>query len=149
MNRELLMLYCICGLFIVTIAACSQTYQVTTASTKALNQELREMSSTITLFRCSFTRPQLTCRVALSREPDEQLIDSLLVKVKAFSTLDNLDEIARKVHWNDHIWTIRLVVGTDRDVQTTQYEYSASYYRYHIDHSIQEVDAYQTWSLSK
>ncbi|WP_282940745.1 hypothetical protein [Paenibacillus sp. RC67] len=144
MSKRLL-LYCIFCVVIATISACSQTYSVTTASTTALKKELREMSEMITGFRCSFTRPQLTCRVAMSREPNEQLLESILVKVKAFSTLENLDEIARKVHWNDHVWRIRLLIETDRKASKPQYEYSAEYYRYNFDPRVQEVDAYQTW----
>lgn len=103
------------------------------------------MSPMISTFSCSFTRPRLTCRVVLTQEPDDQLLDSIVAKMKTFSTVDRLDELARKAHWNDHVWTVRLIVDTDSKKQAPRYEYSANYYRYNINHSIQEIDAYQTW----
>jgi len=147
--RTRLLQYSFIGMIVMLLAACSQTFPVKTASVTALSKELRELSPQVSSVRCSFTRPELTCRVNVSTDPDEQLLDSILEKVKAFSTLDHMDEIARKVHWNDHIWEIRLVIDQDRRPEQSQpYEYSASYYRYNINPAVQEVDAYQTWSRS-
>jgi hypothetical protein len=134
---------------LLIVSGCSVTNKVNTQPIKALEKDLRGISETIKSVKVTFTRPEVRFRINMSEEPSDEILDTLVTKVKTFSTEANMDLIAKKVNWHDHIWTVNLVINTDEDDQTVEHEYTAAYYKTSNDQSDENIDAYKTWYKSK
>jgi hypothetical protein len=143
--------YGIMLLFIISliVSGCSVTHKVNTQPIKALEKDLKGISEAIKSIKVTFTRPEVRFRINMSEEPTDEILDKLVTKVKTFSTEANMDLIAKKVNWHDHIWTVNLAINTDDDDQNVEHEYTAAYYKTTNDQSVENIDAYRTWYKSK
>jgi hypothetical protein len=136
-------------IILLIVSGCSVTHKVNTKPIKALEKDLRGISETIESVKVTFTRPEVRFRINMSEEPTDEILDTLVTKVKTFSTEANMDLIAKKVNWPDHIWGVNLVINTDEDDQTVEHEYAAAYFKTSNDQSDENIDAYRTWYKSK
>lgn len=135
-------------IFIVLLifTSCSITYPVNTKSTESLKKEIKSVSSTIKNVDVSFTRPQLTISVYFNYNTTPNEIETVLSKVKLFTSLKNMNEISHKVGWSGYIWEVNLFIFTYGNTTTPYVEYQASYYKtYDIDNSPNNIDGYKTW----
>lgn len=143
MNKLIAILIC----FLLFLAGCSTTYSVNTSSTKELTKELKELSSSIERVKFTFTRPNLFCRIDMSEEPSKEELESILTEIKKFSTIDNMNEIARSIKWGLDIANIYLDMNTDKDKQTIEHAYYARYFKTSdaSDHSETNIEGYSIW----
>lgn len=133
-------------LFTILIG-CSVTHSVNTQSTKQLTKELKETTDSIRNVTFAFTRPNLFLDIALKEKPSKEMLDSMMAKVKAFATVDNMNEIAQSVNWHLEVSEIHLTIHADRDHQRIVHTYLARYFKTSdaSDTSQENIDAYQTW----
>jgi hypothetical protein len=136
-------------IILLIVSGCSVTHRLNTKPIQALEKDLKEVSETIDSVKVTFTRPEVRFRINMSEEPTDEIVDTLVTKVKTFSTEANMDLIAKEVNWPDHIWDVNLVINTDDDDQTVEQEYTASYFKTSNDQSNDNIDEYQTWYKSK
>lgn len=135
-------------IFLLTIlTGCSITHRVNTDSSKALKKDLLKISEAVKSVEITFTRPAVTCRINMTGEPSPEELRSILARVKSFASVENLDEIARKVGWKDHIWRVYLTINTDDNEESAEHTYTAGYLKSsdQDDRSEDNIDAYQTW----
>lgn len=131
----------------IFITGCSVTHTVNTPSTKSLQKELKISSKSIQNVKFTFTRPELRCTIDMAEEPSQQEMDSIMAKIKAFATIENMNEIRQNVHWNMEISEFHVNLSTDGDRKTIEYAYFAKYFKTSdaSNHSTENIDAYQTW----
>ena len=132
---------------LLCLAGCSTPQSVNTDATKALTKELQEISQSITKVRFTFRRPNLYCRIDMSKQPSKEELESIVASMKAFSTVHNMNEIARSVNWGLEISNIYLDINTDKDPKTIEHAYYAKYYKTFdaSDHSEANIEAYRIW----
>lgn len=128
-------------------AGCSKTHSVNTASTKELTKELKVLSPSIERVQFIFTRPNLYCRIDMSKEPSKEELESILTGVKEFTTIDNINEIARSLKWGLEISHIYLDINTDEDRKTIEHAYYARYFKTFdaSDYSESNIEGYKIW----
>jgi chemotaxis regulatin CheY-phosphate phosphatase CheZ len=137
-------------LFILTasiiLGGCSIEYNINTDSVKDFKKDLMEVSDTIKSVKVTFVRPQVTYTVNMTEEPTQEVLDAILEKAKSFTTVENMEKIARKVRWNLRVSKVHLRINTDGD-RDIEHEYYTWYYRTAdaTDTSPENIDAYQTW----
>ncbi|WP_435921115.1 hypothetical protein [Paenibacillus sp. DYY-L-2] len=143
MNKLIAILIC----FLIFLAGCSTTHRIETDSTKELTKDLKELSPSIGRVQFTFTRPNLFCRIDMSKEPSKEELESILTEIKKFSTIDNLNEIARSIKWGLEISNIYLDINTDEDKKTIEHAYYARYFKTFdaSDHSETNIEGYKLW----
>ncbi|WP_434751570.1 hypothetical protein [Paenibacillus amylolyticus] len=132
---------------LLLITGCSTTHKVNTDSTKELTKELKELSPSIEKVQFTFTRPNLTYRIDMSEEPSKEELDSILTEIKKFTTVDNMNEIARSVKWGLEISEIYLDLNTDENTETIEHTYYARYFKTSdaSDYSDTNIEGYNIW----
>lgn len=134
---------------LMTISGCSIKHNVNTDSVKTFRKDLMEITHTIKSVDITFMRPSVTYKVNMTKEPTQEVLDAVLAKSKSFTTVDNMDKIAAKVRWQQHISRVYLRIDIDDD-DAVEYEYSTSYYKTARVEDIEgNIDAYQTWNQTK
>jgi len=143
MTRRLALLFC----FLLLAAGCSTTHHVNTAATKELSKELKDFSPAVVKVQFTFTRPDLYCRIDMSREPSEDELEWILARIGEFATVENVADIARSVRWGLEISHIYLDINTDQDRQTVEHAYFAKYFKTFdaSDRSEENIEAYRVW----
>ena len=133
---------------LITISGCSITHNVNTDSTKAFKKDLMKATDTIKSVDITFTRPSVTYKVNMEKEPTQEVLDTILSKAKSFTTVENIDEIARKVGWLSRVSRVYIRINTDND-DAIEYEYYTSYFKTaRAEDTEGNIDAYQTWNSS-
>lgn len=143
MNKWIVLLIC----FLLFATGCSTTYRINTDTTKELTKKLKELSPSIEKVKFTFTRPNLSCRIDMSTEPSKEELESILMEMDGFSTIDNINEIARSVRWGLEISKIYLDINTDKNKKTIEHAYYARYFKTSdaSDHSDTNFEGYETW----
>lgn len=133
--------------FLLLLAGCSTTHRIDTDSTKELTKNLKDLSPSIGRVQFTFTRPNLFCRIDMSKEPSKEELESILTEIEKFSTIDNMNEIARSVKWGLEISNIYLDINTDEDKKTIEHVYYARYFKTFdaSDHSETNIEGYKVW----
>ena len=127
------------------ITGCSVRHNVNTNSAKAFKKDLVGVTDTIKNVEISFIRPAVIYKVNMVKEPTQEALDTIIAKAKSFTTVDNMDEIARSVGWKQHVSQVYLRINTDKD-DSIEYEYSANYYKTARVEDVEgNIDAYHTW----
>ncbi len=129
-------------------AGCSITHNVNTVSIKELTQDLKELSPSIERVQFKFTRPNLYCRIDMSKEPSKEELESILTGIKEFSTVNNINEIARSFKWGLEISNIYLDINTDENQKTIEHAYYARYFKTFdtSDYSETNIEGYKIWN---
>lgn len=92
--------------------------------------------------------PAVIYKVSITKEPTQETLDTILEKVKSFTTVENMDEIARKVGWKQRVSQVYLRINTDKD-DFIEHEYFSRYYKTAVVEDREDnIDAYQTWKKS-
>lgn len=127
------------------LSGCSVSSNVNTNSTNMLKKDLKAMSNSIKNVDVSFMRPQVTINIEMDENPQKETLNNVLEKVKKFTTVNNMDEIANKVGWKDHVWEVVLNVSTGKN--KIEYSYLTRYLKSanQSDQSKENIDAYKTW----
>lgn len=143
MNKLIVILIC----FLLLLAGCSTTHRINTDSTKELTKDLKDLSPSIGRVQFTFTRPNLFCSIDMSKEPSNEELKSILTEIENFSTIDNMNEIARSVKWGLEIANIYLDINTDEDKATIEHAYYARYFKTFdaSDHSETNIEGYRIW----
>lgn len=143
MNKLIAVLIC----FLLFSIGCSTAHRVNTDSTKELTKELKGLSPIIEKVQFTFKRPNLHFRIDMSKEPNKELLESILTSIKDFSTIDNMNEIARSVKWGLEISNIYLDINTDKDHKSIEHAYYARYFKTFdaSDYSESNIEAYRIW----
>ncbi|MCM3038781.1 hypothetical protein M3201_03580 [Paenibacillus motobuensis] len=143
MNKFIAILIC----FLLFSAGCSTSHSVDTDSTKELTKDLKDFSPSIKRVQFTFTRPNLFCRIDMSKEPSKEELESILSGIEKFSTIDNINEIARSVKWGLEISNIYLDINTDKDKKTIEHAYYARYFKTFdaSNHSETNIEGYRIW----
>ncbi|MBE9917100.1 hypothetical protein G8C92_24065 [Paenibacillus donghaensis] len=143
MNKLIAILIC----FLLFLVGCSTTHSIDTDSTKELTKDLKDLSPSIERVQFTFTRPNLFCRIDMSKEPSKEELESILTEIEKFSTIDNINEIARSVKWGLEISNIYLDINTDKDKKTIEHAYYARYFKTFdaSDHSETNIEGYRIW----
>lgn len=146
MSKKILKLFSLLSILIL-VSSCSVTDTVNTESTKALTQDLKEMSKSIKEVKFTFTRPELRIKINMKEEPSEETLDLILSDVKTFATVENVNEIAHSVGWELEVSDIQLVINGGKDKDSFEHVYFARYFKTFnaSDYSKENIDAYQTW----
>ncbi len=132
-------------LLLITMGGCSVTHNVNIKSAKAFKKDLVSVTNDIKSVEITFTRPAVTYKVKMVKEPKKEVLDAILEKAKTFTTVENMDEIAKAVGWKDRVTKVNLFIDTDND-DAIEYEYFTSYYKTAMVRDTEEnIDAYQTW----
>jgi hypothetical protein len=94
----------------------------------------------------TFTRPDLTINIRMNDTPTEESVNSILDKVKQFSTIENINEIAKSVIWKSEISHINLIIYNQSEKKPT-IKYIASYFKTSdaSNTSEENIDGYKTW----
>ena len=144
MSRRLAILVC---LLLMAAAGCSPVHNVNTAATREFVKELEAFTPAVENVRFTFQRPDLYCRIDMSREPSEEELEGILARIGEFATVENMNEIARSVRWGLEISNIYLDINTDRDRQTVEHAYYARYFKTFdaSDRSEANIEAYSVW----
>jgi hypothetical protein len=131
---------------ILLLCSCTNSYIVDTNPALILKKDLKNISSSVISAEIYFIAPAVDIDVETNGEPPETVKESLLEKVKGFSTLENLDEIALKYGWKGHVWTISLNIYPNKS-RTKYYLYTADYFKSSdaTDTSESNIDAYKNW----
>ncbi|SFS72448.1 hypothetical protein [Paenibacillus sp. BC26] len=147
-----LMNICRVGIMIIVIvlinSGCSVTHSVNTSSTVSLSNELKIEIPAIKNIKFTFTRPNLTINIMMKEDsPTEEKVHDILAKVKQFSTIENINEIAKSVKWKSEIYDINLNIYSQSE-KIAPIKYSASYFKtFDASNTSEEnSDGYQTWS---
>jgi outer membrane lipoprotein-sorting protein len=111
------------------VSGCSVTHTVNTKSTKSLARELKQISKTVENVKVTFTRPDLLIKINMTKEPGQEILDSILSNVKTFATVDNMNDIASSVKWDLEVSEIHLAINSDKDNQTIEHAYFARYFK--------------------
>ncbi|MCM3132127.1 hypothetical protein M3629_04980 [Paenibacillus polysaccharolyticus] len=132
---------------LLLITGCSTTHKIHTDSTKELTKELKELFPSIEKVDFTFTRPDLSCRIDMSKEPSKEELEAILTVVERFTTVDNMNEIARSVKWGLEISKIYLDMNTDEDTKTIEHAYYARYFKTSnaSDYSETNIEGYKIW----
>ncbi|MGQ8874405.1 hypothetical protein [Paenibacillus sp. TSA_86.1] len=132
---------------VLLLTGCSTTHKIHTDSTKELTKELKKLSPSIEKVQFTFTRPNLTYRVDMSQEPSKKELDSILTEIKKFTTVDNMNEIARSIKWGLEISKIYLNLNTDENTETIEHSYYARYFKTSdaSDYSDMNIEGYNIW----
>ena len=69
------------------------------------------ISDAIKSVEISFRRPAVIYKVNMTKEPTQETLDTILGKVKSFTTVENMDEIARKVGWKQRVSQVYLRIN--------------------------------------
>lgn len=143
MNKWIVILVC----FLLFATGCSTTHNINTDTTKELTKSLKELSPSIERVQFTFTRPNLSCRIDMRNEPSKEELESILMEMDEFSTVDNINEIARSVKWGLEISNIYLDINTDQNKKTIEHAYYARYFKTSdaSDHSDTNIEGYGTW----
>ncbi|OZB96133.1 hypothetical protein [Paenibacillus sp. XY044] len=143
MNKWIAILIC----FLLFSAGCSTTHSVDTDSTKELTKDLKDLFPSIERVQFTFTRPNLFCRIDMSKKPSKEELESIRKEIEKFSTIDNLNKIARSVKWGLEISNIYLDINTDKDKKTIEHAYYARYFKTSdaSDHSETNIEGYRIW----
>ncbi|NEW08997.1 hypothetical protein GK047_23675 [Paenibacillus sp. SYP-B3998] len=130
---------------------CSVSHTVSTKPTKSLAEDLKQISKSIRNVKFTFTRPDLFIDIKLTEVPSKEILDSILSNVKAFATVDNMNEVAQSVKWDLEVSEIHLAVNGDKDHQTIKHAYFARYFKTSdaSDKSKENIDGYQTWIIEE
>lgn len=133
-------------LLLITLVSvgCSVTHTIKTSSTDQLSKQLRGEVSAIKSMKYTFTRPDLTIRIEMKDVPGEDTLNTILAHIKQFSSIDNMNEIAKSVNWNSEISGIYVIVQHEEDIIV---KYSASYFKTFdtTNRSEENIDGYKTW----
>jgi hypothetical protein len=135
-------------LLILFSLGCSVTHSVNTSSTVSLSNELKKEIPAIKNVKYTFTRPALTIKIMMREDtPTEEVVNSILTKVKQFSTIENINEIAKSVKWKSEIYDINLIIYSQSE-KKPPIKYSASYFKtFDASNTSEEnIDGYKTWS---
>ncbi|MFK0522160.1 hypothetical protein ACINKY_08085 [Paenibacillus illinoisensis] len=83
----------------------------------------------------------------MSEEPSKEELEFILTELDEFSTVDNINEIARSVKWGLEISNIYLDINTDQNKETIEHAYYARYFKTSdaSDHSDTNIEGYETW----
>lgn len=132
---------------LLLITGCSTTHKIRTDSTKELTKELKELFPSIEKVQFTFTRPNLSCRIDMSKEPSKEELEAILTAIEKFTTVDNMNEIARSVNWGLEISKIYLDMNTDKDKKTIEHAYYARYFKTSnaSDYSETNIEGYKIW----
>ena len=132
---------------LLLITGCSTTHKINTDSTKELTKELKELSPLIERVQFTFTRPNLYYRIDMSKEPSKEELEAILTEIKRFTSVDNMNEIARSVKWGLEISKIYLDINTDEDKKTIEHAYYARYFKTSnaSDYSETNIEGYKIW----
>jgi len=129
----------------MVISSCSIEYNINTDAVKDFKEDLMNITDTIKKVNVTFIRPQVRYEIIMTEEPTQEVLDTILEKVKSFTTVENVEEIARKVRWKKHVSEVRLFINTDSD-RAYEYEYVTRYYKTAVVQDTEEnIDAYKTW----
>lgn len=133
---------------VAALTACSVTHGVKTETIRAAAKSMKKNLKGYKGLHCTFTRPDVTCRVDWKGEPDPAAHAALMKAVKAFVTPEHMREIARSVNWKLEISEFHLRINTDDDKTDAEHAYSARYYKTPdaSDDSEANIDAYRTWT---
>jgi len=133
---------------LMTATGCSIEHNVSTNSSRAFKKDLMGISDAIKSVEISFRRPAVIYKVNMTKEPTQETLDTILGKVKSFTTVENMDEIARKVGWKQRVSQVYLRINTDKD-DFIEHEYFSRYYKTAVVEDREDnIDAYQTWKKS-
>ncbi|MGO4528532.1 hypothetical protein AB4Z30_05575 [Paenibacillus sp. 2TAF8] len=132
---------------LLLITGCSTTHKITTDSTKELTKELKELFPSIERVHFTFTRPNLSCRIDMTREPSKEELEAILTEIERFTSVDNMNEIARSVKWGLEISKVYLDISTDEDRKTIEHAYYARYFKTSnaSDYSERNIEGYKIW----
>jgi len=72
-----------------------------------------EVSDTVKRVHVAFTHPNVTYEVNMTEEPTQEVLDAVLEKAKSFTTVENMEEIARKVGWDPPISGVYFQINAD------------------------------------
>ncbi|MCY9588918.1 hypothetical protein PC41400_26450 [Paenibacillus chitinolyticus] len=133
---------------VAALSACSVTHSVETDTIRVAAKSMKKNLKGYKGLYCTFTRPDVTCRVDWKGEPDPETHAAVLAAVKAFVTPEHMREIARSVKWNLEISEFHLLLNTDDNKADAEHAYSARYYKTSdaSDDSEANIDAYKTWT---
>jgi hypothetical protein len=94
----------------------------------------------------TFLRPDLFFQVKMSEEPDNKMMDKIVLKTKEFVTLKNINEVAKSVNWNSEITTVHITINTDED-KDIEHEYFAKYFKTFdaSNKSKDNIETYKYW----
>lgn len=83
----------------------------------------------------------------MSDEPSKEELESFLMELDEFSTVDNINEIACSVKWGLEISNIHLDINLDNNKKTIEHAYYARYFKTSdaSDHSETNIEGYETW----
>lgn len=132
---------------LLLMMGCSTTHSVNIELTKNLTTDLKTLSPSIENVQFTFRRPNLYCSIDMSKDPDIDELEAILTKMKEFSTVENINEIARSVNWGLEISNIYLDIHVNSDQKTIEYAYYARYFKTFdaSDHSEANIEAYKIW----
>jgi hypothetical protein len=152
---------CFVALFIIIFlsSGCTTPISVKIDASDSLKLDLVNSSSAISTVNIVFMRPALDIDIYFSQNPSEDSINSILDRVKSFSTVDNIKAVAKSVKWDSLISDIYLNIYTVDSNSVPKYKFSASY-SYMTDESsgtntkspnstqkLKEIiDEYKTWT---
>lgn len=133
---------------IMLICNCTPIRYVDTNPALTLKKDLREVSSSIVSVEIYYITPSVSIDIETNEEISDTVSELVLTEVKEFSTLENLDQIAYKYGWKDHINSVTLRIYPNHS-HTHYYVYSARYFIINDDTNTSEsnIDAYQTWNM--
>ncbi|MFS0840258.1 hypothetical protein [Paenibacillus sp. 1P03SA] len=133
---------------VAALSACSVTHGVKTETIRAAAKSMKKNLKGYKGLYCTFTRPDVTCRIDWKGEPDPDTHAAVINTVKAFVTPEHMREIARSVNWNLEISEFHLRLNTDDNKTDAEHAYSARYYKTSdaSDDSEANIDAYRTWT---
>lgn len=141
----------LCALFLILgsamLGGCSVTHSVSTPAVKELRQDLRQLSPSVQRVHVAFTRPNLTIRADTAGLPDPAVLEAMLERVKAFATVEHVNEAARSVKWRLPVSHVHFTVNSDGNAETAEAAYFARYFRTSdaSDDSPDNIEAYRTW----
>jgi len=135
------------GVFAVIIflfSGCQTSYNVKTDASEQLKSDITAMSSLINSIDITLSGPpDLDIYVHVDGYPSDQAPGALLDRVKTFTTVKNLDEIAIKYGWGGHIQRVNFSIS----YKDSSIDYSTGYFeRYDAsDGSTSFTGAYEIW----
>ncbi|RED58526.1 hypothetical protein [Cohnella lupini] len=133
-------------IILCAILGCSVRHSVLTSATSSLSKSLKNEVPTVHSVQFHFTRPEFTISVKTSEALSEGVRDSILERVKQFTTINHMNEVARSVKWKSPISNVNLVIYNDSKSEPAAV-YSTSYFKTFdaSDTSEENIDGYVTW----
>jgi len=133
----------------LSLTACEVKKNVPTSFFKEYKSDIMQHSN-VKNVKLSFKRPAVMIEVYVTKVIDETEINKILELTKSYVTVENMNNIAKRVKWDREISRVYLRIINNADKSLLIY-YGTNYFKTNdaSDYTPDNIDEYKTWKNLK